>query len=164
MKRENLVLLIEVAIMAAVAFVLGYIKLYSMPNGGSVSLEMLPIVIMAFRRGIKAGVITGLLMAILQMSTGGHVLSFIQIMFDYIIAFSVIGFASMFGKSLPKAVIGIAVVCFIRFLCHVYIGVQVWEATWWVSVVYNGPYMFFSSLVVILAYIPLSKNKQIMNP
>lgn len=164
MKRIDLVLLIEIAIMAAIAYVLGQIKLYQMPNGGSVSLEMLPIVIMAFRRGVKPGVLTGLLLGGIQIALGGYVISFIQVMLDYILAFGVVGFASAIGKKLPQAITGIIVASFLRFMVHFIAGVFVWEVDVWGSIVYNGPYMIASAVIVILVYIPLSKNKQIMNP
>lgn len=44
-------LLVEGALMIAMAFVLSYIKLYDMPMGGSITLEMIPLVIMGLRHG-----------------------------------------------------------------------------------------------------------------
>ena len=41
-------LLVEGALMIAMAFVLSYIKLYDMPMGGSITLEMIPLVIWDF--------------------------------------------------------------------------------------------------------------------
>ncbi len=46
-------LLVEGALMIAMAFVLSYIKLYDMPMGGSITLEMIPLVIMGLRHGVK---------------------------------------------------------------------------------------------------------------
>lgn len=48
-------LLVEGALMIAMAFVLSYIKLYDMPMGGSITLEMIPLVIMGLRHGVKWG-------------------------------------------------------------------------------------------------------------
>jgi len=163
MKRESLTIMIEIAVMAAVAYVLGYVKLYQMPNGGSVSLEMLPVVIMAFRRGVRPGIITGILLGALQALLGGYIASFTQVALDYIIAFGVIGLSSVYGKSTPRAVIGIVFACLLRFASHTVVGVYAWEATWGGSIAYNGPYMFFSTIIVILVFIPLSKNKQLMS-
>ena len=46
-------LLVEGALMIAMAFVLSYIKLYDMPMGGSITLEMIPLVIMGLRHGVN---------------------------------------------------------------------------------------------------------------
>jgi len=162
MKKNNLVVLLEISIMAALAFGLGYVKIYSMPNGGSVSLEMLPVVIMSFRRGVKEGVITGFILGFLQMNLGGYIVSFPQVLFDYLLAFSVIGLSSMFGKKLPIAFGGIAVACFLRFAAHTYVGVFAWETNWSGSVAYNAPYMIASTILVMLVFIPITKNKLIM--
>ena len=52
-------LLVEGALMIAMAFVLSYIKLYDMPMGGSITLEMIPLVIMGLRHGVKWGTFYG---------------------------------------------------------------------------------------------------------
>lgn len=69
MRNKRVLLMVEIAIFAALGFVLDFIA-FRMPQGGSVSLVMIPIVLMAFRRGIAAGVITGLLVGLLQIVTG----------------------------------------------------------------------------------------------
>jgi hypothetical protein len=42
----------EIGVAAALSWVLGMVRLFKMPQGGSVSLEMVPILYMAFTRGI----------------------------------------------------------------------------------------------------------------
>lgn len=49
--RKRLQFLLEVAILGAISFVLDKIG-FSMPQGGSITLSMLPIIVMAFRWGI----------------------------------------------------------------------------------------------------------------
>lgn len=41
----------EIGVAAALSWVLGMVKFFKMPQGGSVSLEMVPILYMAFTRG-----------------------------------------------------------------------------------------------------------------
>ena len=45
----------ELGVAVALAVVLNFLKLWRMPQGTSVSLEMLPILIIAFRWGAGAG-------------------------------------------------------------------------------------------------------------
>ena len=53
MKRSKLTLryLCEGAIMIALAQILGYLKLYELPQGGSITLSMLPIFLFCSRWG-----------------------------------------------------------------------------------------------------------------
>ena len=53
-KRCMLRMLCEGAVMTAIAQVLGYIKIWEMPWGGSISLSMLPIFLFACRWGLAA--------------------------------------------------------------------------------------------------------------
>ena len=43
--------LAEAALAIALAFVLGLIKVFHMPFGGSISLEMVPLILLALRQG-----------------------------------------------------------------------------------------------------------------
>src|SRR5215212_1661733 len=43
--------LTEAALAVALSFVLGFIVLFKMPFGGSVSLEMIPLILLALRQG-----------------------------------------------------------------------------------------------------------------
>ena len=51
MKNNKTRTLCEAAIFIAMAEILSFIKLYEFPNGGSVTLEMLPIILFAVRYG-----------------------------------------------------------------------------------------------------------------
>lgn len=63
-------LLVEGALMIAMAFVLSYVKLYDMPMGGSITLEMIPLVIMGLRHGVKWGTFTAAVHGIIQLIIG----------------------------------------------------------------------------------------------
>ena len=58
-KRSNTLFLVEVAVFSALAYLLdlvsGLLSLKIWPQGGSISIAMIPIFIMAFRWGIKGG-------------------------------------------------------------------------------------------------------------
>ena len=63
--------LVECALMVAIGTVLANIKIFTMPNGGSVTLlSMLPFVLVSFRHGVKWGLFTGLVNGCLQMLLG----------------------------------------------------------------------------------------------
>lgn len=91
--------LAEVGVAAALSFILSRLKVYQMPQGGSVSLEALPVLYVAFMRGAKQGVAAGFVTGILQMLLGGYVMHPIQAMLDYPIASLVVGLAPIFAVS-----------------------------------------------------------------
>ncbi|MBH8598126.1 energy-coupled thiamine transporter ThiT [Thermoactinomyces sp. CICC 10523] len=92
----RLVTMLEVAIMTAVAAVLDKLTLFEMPNGGSITLVMIPIAAVSFRRGVKAGLSCGLLSGLLLLITGGYVVHPVQAALDYPIAFAALGLAGLF--------------------------------------------------------------------
>ena len=71
LNRKRLQFLLEIAILGAISFVLDKIG-FSMPQGGSVTLSMLPIVVMAFRWGIVGGMLTGFVSGSIATDDGWH--------------------------------------------------------------------------------------------
>ena len=96
--------LVECALMVAIGTVLANIKIFTMPNGGSVTLlSMLPFVLVSFRHGVKWGLFTGLVNGCLQMLLGfwaPPTPTFIyflgEILLDYLVAFMALGTAEFF--------------------------------------------------------------------
>lgn len=72
-QSKQLVRLIEIAVMTGIAIVLDIASgmFLKMPQGGSIAIMMIPIFLISFRWGLKAGLITGFLAGLLQFVTGG---------------------------------------------------------------------------------------------
>lgn len=109
MGNQRVVLLVEIAIFAALGYVLDLIG-FGMPQGGSVTFVLVPIILIAFRRGVVAGIVTGFLIGLLQVVTGRFYpapLSFeiviMQVGIDYFIAFMVAGLAGLLRPAYIKA-------------------------------------------------------------
>ena len=67
-------MLVQGALCIALAFVLSYIKLFSMPMGGSITLfSMLPIFVFAWMYGPAAGLLAGFAYSLLQVVQGAYV-------------------------------------------------------------------------------------------
>ena len=98
--------LVECALMIALGTVLANIKIYELPNGGSVTLfSMLPFVLISFRHGVKWGLFTGFVNSLLQMLLGFYappapgLLPLVgMILLDYVLAFTLLGLADAFAK------------------------------------------------------------------
>ena len=176
-KRPDLRSMIECAIMIALATVLSMIKLYEAPLGGSVTLlSMLPICVLSIRLGLKWGLTGGFLYAMLQMFLDlGKVISWGLtpaaligcIIFDYLLAFTVIGLAGAFRTAGRIGMIaGIAMALFLRFCSHLVSGTlifDIWMPEGWgnpfiYSVAYNGAYMLPELLFTVIAVMILTKT------
>ncbi len=118
--------------MAALAYVLGQLKVYEMPQGGSVSLVMLPIVLIAVRRGLGAGLMAGLLVGIIDYLLGKYpAVHPIQFFLDYPIPYTAIGLAGLIPLArMSGNMMRVVSVCgalllgvVVRFLAHFTSGV-----------------------------------------
>ena len=166
--------LTEGALFVALAFVLSFVKLYQLPNGGSLTPAMFPILFYALRFGIGRGLTAGFVFGLLQLLfDGAYAWGWQSMVLDYLLAFAPLGLAGLFrGKAwgiFPGTVLG----CLGRFLVHHISGITIYriieptavpglgtyDNPHLYSLVYNGSYMIPNMiLVLILAavlYVPL---------
>lgn len=180
-RYANLRILVECAIMVALAFVLSLSKLFELPFGGSVTLlSMLPICLVSIRHGIGWGLGTAFVysatQALVSGATGWGLTPAVLILcflLDYILAFTVLGLAGLFRKrGMAGCLFGIALVCALRFLCHYISGVTLWGSMapegmspYLYSLLYNGGFMLPETvLTVIGAFFVLTALKKISKP
>ena len=167
--------LVECALMIALGTVLANIKIYSLTNGGSVTLfSMLPFIMISFRHGVKWGLFTGFVNSLLQMLLGfyappapGLLPLAGMILLDYVLAFTLLGLAGAIAKPFSNKLVGVgvgtAVVCFIRFLCSFLSGVLIWGnlsdglPAWTYSLTYNGSYMLPETIMTTVAAVLIYK-------
>jgi thiamine transporter len=161
----------------AVGVVLSFIKLWTNPWGGSVTLlSMLPIVLISVMFKVPWGLFTALLFALLQigvdisgmMAWGMDVRMWIgAIVFDYLLAYTVIGLSGMFAKKGTAGIcIGTAIAIALRFVSHFisgYIFFDVWMPETFshpavYSVIYNGTYMLPELIATVIAVFLLCKT------
>ena len=93
--------LCEGAIMVALAFVLSFVKLYELPNGGSLTPAMFPILFYALRWGLGRGLGAGFVFGLLQLLfDGAYAWGWQSMILDYLLAFTPLGLAGLFrGKA-----------------------------------------------------------------
>ena len=118
--------LCEGAILVALAFVLSFVKLYQLPNGGSLTPAMFPILLFALRFGLGRGLLAGFVFGLLQMIfDGAYAWGWQSMLLDYLVAFTPLGLAGLFkGKAwgiFPGTVLG----CLGRFIVHHISGVTI---------------------------------------
>ena len=154
------------ALSIALAFVLSYIKLFEMPQGGSVTLcSMLPIMLFAAAYGVGPGMLVGAVYGLLQYLQGGWFVHPIQFLLDYPLAFALIGLAGLYTV-LPKAwskwslYVAMIIGAIGRAFSATLAGILYWETAPWASLVYNGTYLIPDTFFCIL--LALFVGKRIM--
>ena len=162
--KTRIYALSECAILLALAVVLSYVKIFQLPFDGSITLfSMLPLCLISIKYGIKWGLGTAFCYSWFQILQGGvfawgltPIMLIGSLFLDYILAFTVLGLAGIFRKKgYLGMVLGIVLVCALRFLVHFLAGVILWAnfeefvafGQSWVnrpvlySICYNGIYM-----------------------
>ena len=171
MQNKKTLALVESAVMIALATVLSILKIAELPYGGSITLaSMLPIAIIAYRRGTGWGISAALVFSVIQQLLGLKNLTYVTtwqsilavIMLDYIVAFTVIGLAGIFRKAIKNQAVALTLGCVLvsvlRYACHVISGATVWaglsiptQAALSYSFVYNATYMIPECIILAIS-------------
>ena len=174
-KRVNVRMLVEGALMVAIAQLLSYVKFMELPNGGSLTPAMFPILFFAVRWGWRDGLMAGFVMGVLQfVFDGGFALGWQSIIGDYLVAFAALGLAGVFRGRKWSIFAGAVLGCGARFLVHYVVGATIWAeympeqflnltmtSPWFYSLLYNGVYMLPNLLLALgiaaLLYVPMKR-------
>ena len=163
-RRKNIRALTEGAVLVGLGFVLSFIKLYQLPNGGSLTPAMFPILLYGLRWGLAKGLGAGFVFGLMQLLLdGAYAWGWQSMILDYLLAFTPLGLAGLFkGKGwgiFPGTVIG----CAGRFAVHYISGVTIYrimeptalpgigtfDNAVLYSLVYNGSYMLPNTLLAL---------------
>lgn len=143
-------MLANAALCLALAFVLSYIKLFDLPQGGAVTAaSLLPIVAFAYSYGLAPGLVVGVAYGLLQMIQDPWIVTPVQAILDYPLAFACIALAAV-ARRLPDSwgwLAGMALAAVGRFVCHTFTGVVFFaeyaEGTGMTPFVYSVSYNSF---------------------
>ena len=171
--------LCEGAVLLALAIVMNWLSkvvFANMPNGGSVSLAMFPILLYAHRWGVGWGVLVGFAYGTLDMLLdGGYAWGWQSILLDYLLAYSALGLGGLFRGKAWGIFPGIAVGCLGRFAVHYFSGVTIYKIlipteiegfgifanAHLYSLVYNGVYMLpnmvIAAVIAGLLFVPMKQ-------
>ena len=156
----------EIGIAIALAAVLGQLRLFVMPQGGSVSLELLPIIFVAVRRGVVPGLTAGLLYGLVQLLLpGAFVYHPLQAALDYPLAFAALALAGLvvvrgwrgLGLAVALAVAGSLAFHFLSGLIFFAEYAPAWESPWLYAITYNLLYLVPEGVLTVLLLWPLLK-------
>src|SRR5712692_9262163 len=90
-------ILAEMASAIALSGALSLITIFTLPQGGSITLaSMVPVLLFALRRGPKLGVIAGAILGLVVLVEMPFVVHPAQLLLDYPLAFGALGLAGLF--------------------------------------------------------------------
>ncbi len=154
MKNKQTQKLIESGLLIALATILSFIKVFELIYGGSITaVSMLPIALLAYRYGVKWGLLSGFAYGVLQLTIGSFGSAFkgltpaaviAVILIDYILAFSALGLGGIMKGKLKKGGVGLALAVLIggiaRYVMHIISGYFVFGdyAEWFFTDVMKG--------------------------
>ena len=156
-RRNATRMLCEGAIMVALSQILSYIKLMELPNGGSLTPAMFPILLFAVRWGLADGLLAGFVFGLLQlMFDGAYAWGWQSMLLDYLVAFTPLGLAGLFQGKRWGIFAGTVLGCFARFVVHFISGVTIYRI--------YAPTEIWARCLIILRSIPLSITAPICSP
>jgi thiamine transporter len=171
-RSERTRILVEIALTVALSAVLSMLAVRLPINfaGGTISLSMVPILVLALRRGVFPGIIAGVLFGCVDYLIEPFFVAPVQVLLDYPIAFGAVGLAGLGSeayhracqvssaraalKAVPFMIVGGAG----RFVAAWLSGVVFFgqnapagQPVWLYSLVYNLSYIVPSAVLCIVA-------------
>ena len=142
----------------ALAFICSYIKLFSLPFGGSATLlSMFFICLPGLVYGLKLGLISSFVFSILTFVISGYYLSIPQVCCDYFLAFGLMGMCGLFVDLGLNISISFCIACIIRFIFSSISGFAFFAEyapdtmnPIVYSILYNGGYIFSEMIITII--------------
>lgn len=157
-------MLINVALMLALTIVLHQLRIFHMPQGGSITLgAMVPLLFLSYRYGAGIGCLAGFLYGMVNLMQDAFILHPLQVLFDYPLPYMVLALsAALPGRFYAGAVLAFTA----RFLCHYISGVVFFGAyappdtsPYLYSLVFNATYLVPEALIclLLLRILPVSR-------
>lgn len=166
-KKADIKAMTVSALLIAMAMLLSNVKIFTMPQGGSVTLlSLLPVTIVTYLYGTKRGVAAGVALGLVNLIFGPYVIHPVQLLLDYPIAFGALGI----GGAVRNGKNGLTNVyltgVFARYLCAVASGIIFFGAyapkgfnavTWslWYNITYIG---VETAITIVVINMPPVRN------
>ena len=157
-------MLINVALMLALTIVLHQLRLFHMPQGGSITLgAMVPLLFLTYRYGAGIGCLAGFLYGMINLMQDAFIIHPLQVLFDYPLPYMALAVAA----AVPgRLYVGAALAFSARFLCHYISGVVFFGSyappdmsPYLYSLVFNATYLVPEAIIclVILRILPVPR-------
>ena len=169
MNRRDLQRLVEIGIAVALVAVLSNVRVYKLPQGGSITAgSLVPVFYIALRWGGRTGVLAGVLAGLANYVFEPYFVHPVQVVLDYPVAFGALGLAGLFSRT---PVLGIVIGGIGRFLAHFLSGIVFFAANAPVgtspaaySALYNASYMLPEIVISIVLTLLVLRAMQRARP
>lgn len=162
---KNTKQLTSIAIAIALAVVCRFIKIWEMPQGGGVSLTMIPLLYIAIKQGAPSGITAGVVYGIISAICDSYLFHPYSLLLDYILAFGILGIAGLFDKNVIGIILGSVSATFGRLIFHLISGAVLFseyapagQNPWLYSLIYQASYLVPELLITIVVIILLYKK------
>lgn len=157
-------MLVHMGLLLALAVLLHQLRLYHMPQGGSITCGgMVPLLLLSYRYGPSIGCLAGFAYGMINLIQDPFILHPLQLIFDYPLPYMCLALAA----ALPKHMyISTAMAFGARFLCHfisgaVFFGSYAPEGTspYLYSLTFNAAYLLPDFLIcfLLLKFLPIKR-------
>ncbi|MDR1688425.1 MAG: energy-coupled thiamine transporter ThiT [Clostridiales bacterium] len=124
LKRNSVKVLTYSAVLIALATVLSNVKLFDMPQGGTITaFSMVFVSLIGYFFGLRAGVVAAVAYGLLQVALDPFVIHPIQFLLDYPLAFGALGLSGLFYKQKYGLVLGYIAGVLGRLFCSTLSGI-----------------------------------------
>ena len=155
----------EVAVSVSLAVICSLIRVWEMPQGGSVALTMIPILLVSIRCGALAGMTAGAVYGVISLLIAGVIYHPMSVVLDYILAFGILGVAGFFKKDVKGIIFGTLTAVAGRFVCSTISGAVIFKSfapagqnPWIYSVIYQATYLVPELIITLLCILFLYKK------
>ncbi len=154
----------HIGVALALTVILHLLRLYHMPQGGSITLGgMVPLLLVAVRYGPIVGFLAGFVYGLINLIQDPYILHPVQVLFDYPLPYMALGLAGYFKERLfMGTVVGIGA----RFLCHFIAGIVFFASyappgvsPYWYSLAVNAAYLLPELVIclIIMRVLPVRR-------
>ena len=149
--RELVMLAMYAALFISIELVQNQFGLFKMPQGGSLSVSIVVLLLASYHLGYKKGIVISLISVLLQFITGDMYLAtgIFGFLLDYVIAYGIYGVASIF-LNYKYFYSGVLITNLIRFIASTASGMIFYKVDFWGSVTYNATYMIPTTLIALI--------------
>lgn len=141
--------IVNIALISAIALVLSLFTVFRMPNGGSITIYLVPLLLAATNTNLKTNVFIGLVTATLQIIAGGVVINPVQLILDYYLPVMLICTSQVYGLN---KYVNFGIGCLLAMFSYVVSGMIFFEVPFIPSIIYNATFFIPTIIINVIIY------------
>lgn len=147
--------IVYIGLIAAIASVLSLFELFKMPNGGSVTIYLVPLFFAAFNNDLKTNIFVAIVTATLQILLGGYILNPVQVILDYYLPVMLISTCQIYRLN---KYVNLCIGALLAMCCYVVSGMIFFDVPFVPSIIYNATF-FIPTLILNIVIFALINPK-----